>query len=101
MVTALSSRKLFNLPKGSKIITPVAGFPTTINPIIQNGYEPVFIDIELETLNLNIEQLEQAAKQGASALIFAHVLANPPNMDDVMSIVNNMVLFFWKIVVMH
>jgi CDP-6-deoxy-D-xylo-4-hexulose-3-dehydrase len=88
MVTALSSRKLFNLPKGSKIITPVAGFPTTINPIIQNGYEPVFIDIELETLNLNIEQLEQAAKQGASALIFAHVLANPPNMDDVMSIVN-------------
>lgn len=88
MVTALSSRKLFNLPKGSKIITPVAGFPTTINPIIQNGYEPVFIDIELETLNLNIEQLEEAAKQGASALIFAHVLANPPNMDDVMSIVN-------------
>jgi CDP-6-deoxy-D-xylo-4-hexulose-3-dehydrase len=88
MVTALSSRKLFNLPKGSKIITPVAGFPTTINPIIQNGYEPVFIDIELDTLNLNIEQLEEAAKQGASALIFAHVLANPPNMDDVMSIVN-------------
>jgi CDP-6-deoxy-D-xylo-4-hexulose-3-dehydrase len=88
MVTALSSRKLFNLPKGSKIITPVAGFPTTINPIIQNGYQPVFIDIELDTLNLNIEQLEAAAKQGASALIFAHVLANPPNMDEVMRIVN-------------
>jgi CDP-6-deoxy-D-xylo-4-hexulose-3-dehydrase len=88
MVTALSSKKLFNLPKGAKIITPVAGFPTTINPILQNGYEPVFIDIELDTLNLNIEQLENAAKQGASALIFAHVLANPPNMDEVMRIVN-------------
>ena len=88
MVSSLSSRKLFNLPKGSKIITPVAGFPTTINPILQNGYEPVFIDIELDTLNLNIEQLEAAAKAGASALIFAHVLANPPNMDDVMAIVN-------------
>ena len=87
MVSSLASRKLFNLPKGSKIITPVAGFPTTINPILQNGYEPVFIDIELDTLNLNIEQLELAAKQGASALIFAHVLANPPNMDEVMSIV--------------
>lgn len=87
MVSSLASRKLFNLPKGSKIITPVAGFPTTINPILQNGYEPVFIDIELNTLNLNIEQLELAAKQGASALIFAHVLANPPNMDEVMSIV--------------
>ena len=87
MVSSLASRKLFNLPKGSKIITPVAGFPTTINPILQNGYEPVFIDIELDTLNLNIEQLELAAKQGASALIFAHVLANPPNMEEVMSIV--------------
>jgi len=88
MISALSSKRLYNLPKGSKIITPVAGFPTTINPIIQNGYEPIFIDIELETLNLNIEQLETAAKAGASALIFAHVLANPPNMDDVMRIVN-------------
>jgi CDP-6-deoxy-D-xylo-4-hexulose-3-dehydrase len=88
MVSSLSSKKLFNLPKGSKIITPVAGFPTTINPILQNGYEPVFIDIELDTLNLNIEQLEAAAKAGASALFFAHVLANPPNMDNVMSIVN-------------
>jgi CDP-6-deoxy-D-xylo-4-hexulose-3-dehydrase len=87
MVTGLTSRKLYNLPKGSKIITPVAGFPTTVNPIIQNGFEPVFIDIEMDTLNLNIQQLEEAAKQGASALIFAHVLGNPPNMDAVMDIV--------------
>lgn len=87
MVTALGSRKLFNLPKGSKIITPVAGFPTTINPIIQNGHTPVFIDIEMNTLNLDIDQLEQAAKNGAQALMFAHVLSNPPNMDAVMDIV--------------
>jgi CDP-6-deoxy-D-xylo-4-hexulose-3-dehydrase len=87
MVTGLTSRKLYNLPKGSKIITPVAGFPTTVNPIIQNGFEPVFIDIEMDTLNLDIQQLERAAKNGASALIFAHVLGNPPNMDAVMEIV--------------
>lgn len=87
MVSALGSRKLHALPKGSKIITPVAGFPTTINPIIQNGYTPVFIDIEMDTLNLDIGQLEEAAKNGASALIFAHVLSNPPNMDAVMDIV--------------
>lgn len=94
MVTALSSKKLWNMPKGTKIITPVAGFPTTINPIVQNGYEPLFIDIELDTLNLNIEQLESAAKAGASALVFAHVLGNPPNMDAVMDIVKryNLVL---------
>lgn len=87
MIAALTSKKLWDLPRGSKIITPVAGFPTTINPIIQNGFVPVFIDIELDTLNLNIEQLEAAAKAGASALIFAHVLGNPPNMDMVMDIV--------------
>jgi len=87
MVSSLGSKKLYNLPKGSKIITPVAGFPTTVNPILQNGYEPVFIDIEIDTLNLNIEQLEKAAKDGASALFFAHVLGNPPNMDEVNHIV--------------
>ena len=88
MISALSSKKLYNLPKGTKIITPVAGFPTTVNPILQNGYEPVFIDIELKTLNLNIDQLELAAKQGAKCLIFAHVLGNPPNMDKIMEIVD-------------
>jgi CDP-6-deoxy-D-xylo-4-hexulose-3-dehydrase len=87
MVTALTSKRLYGLPKGSKIITPVAGFPTTINPIIQNGFIPVFIDIEMDTLNLDIDQLEQAAKQGATGLMFAHVLGNPPNMDAVMDIV--------------
>lgn len=87
MVSALKSRKLFGFKPGTKIITPVAGFPTTINPIIQNGFEPVFIDIELDTLNLNIDQLEEAAKSGAKALVFAHVLGNPPNMDRVMEIV--------------
>lgn len=87
MVSALKSKRLYGFEPGTKIITPVAGFPTTINPIIQNGFEPVFIDIEIDTLNLNIEQLEEAAKSGAKALIFAHVLGNPPNMDRVMEIV--------------
>jgi len=87
MVSALTSRKIWNLPKGSKIITPVAGFPTTVNPIIQNGFTPVFIDIEVDTLNLDVVKLEEAAKNGARALMFAHVLGNPPNMDAVMDIV--------------
>lgn len=87
MVSALKSKNLYNLPVGTKIITPVAGFPTTVNPIIQNGFVPLFVDIELDTLNLNIDQLEQAAKDGGKVLIFAHVLGNPPNMDRVMEIV--------------
>jgi CDP-6-deoxy-D-xylo-4-hexulose-3-dehydrase len=88
MVSALTSRKIWDLPKGSKIITPVAGFPTTVNPIIQNGFTPVFIDIEVDTLNLDVMKLEEAAKNGANALMFAHVLGNPPNMDAVMNIVH-------------
>jgi CDP-6-deoxy-D-xylo-4-hexulose-3-dehydrase len=87
MVSALKSKRLYSFPPGTKIITPVAGFPTTINPIMQNGFEPVFVDVEIDTLNINIEQLEAAAAKGAKAVIFAHVLGNPPNMDDVMSIV--------------
>lgn len=90
MVSALKSKTLYNLQPGDKVITPVAGFPTTVNPIVQNGFTPVFIDIELETLNLNIDQLREAAKSGAKALIFAHVLGNPPNMDHVMEIVQEL-----------
>jgi len=87
MISALTSKRLYNFPKGTKIITPVAGFPTTVNPILQNGFEPVFVDIEIDTLNLNLDQVEEAAKQGAKALVFAHVLGNPPNMDRLMEIV--------------
>ena len=88
MISALKSKRLYNFSPGTKIITPAAGFPTTVNPIIQNGFEPVFVDIELDTLNLNLDQVENAARNGAKALVFAHVLGNPPNMDRVMEIVN-------------
>ena len=88
MISALKSKKLYNLPVGTKIITPAAGFPTTINPIIQNGFTPVFVDIDLDTLNLNLDQVEEAAKNGAKVLVFAHVLGNPPNMDRVLEIVD-------------
>ena len=94
MMSALASKRLFNFPKGTKVITPAAGFPTTLNPIIQNGFEPVFVDVELDTLNLKTDELEEAAKSGAKAITFAHVLGNPPNMDEVMAVVEkyNLVL---------
>ena len=79
MMSALTSKRLYNFPKGTKVITPIAGFPTTINPIFQCGFEPVFVDIDLDTLNLNLEQVEDQAKQGAKVITFAHVLGNPPN----------------------
>jgi CDP-6-deoxy-D-xylo-4-hexulose-3-dehydrase len=87
MMSALTSKRLYNLQKGTKVITPIAGFPTTINPIFQLGFEPLFVDIDLDTLNLNLKQVEEQAKKGAKAITFAHVLGNPPNMDELMRIV--------------
>lgn len=88
MMSALTSKRLTNFPKGTKVITPIAGFPTTINPIFQVGFKPVFVDIDLDTLNLNLDQVEQRAKEGCKIITFAHVLGNPPNMDRLMEIIN-------------
>lgn len=94
MMSAMTSKRLYNFPKGTKVITPIAGFPTTINPIFQVGFEPLFVDIDLDTLNLNLDQVEEQVKKGAKIITFAHVLGNPPNMDRLMQIVkdNNLVL---------
>lgn len=87
MMSSLTSRRLHGLPKGTKVITPIAGFPTTVNPIFQVGFEPFFVDIDLDTLNLNLDQVEEKAKQGCKVITFAHVLGNPPNMNRLMDIV--------------
>ena len=88
MMLAMASKRLYNLPKGTKVITPIAGFPTTLNPTLQVGFEPVFVDIDLQTLNLDLVQVERAAKEtGAKIITFAHVLGNPPNMSRLMEIV--------------
>tara|TARA_R110000824_G_scaffold41627_9_gene123652 strand:- start:3908 stop:5236 length:1329 start_codon:yes stop_codon:yes gene_type:complete len=88
MMASMASKKLYNFPKGTKVITPVAGFPTTLNPILQVGFEPVFVDIELNTLNLDLTMIEKVIQQsGAKLITFAHVLGNPPNMDRLMEVV--------------
>ena len=90
MMAGILSNKIQNTMKDSDcVIVPVAGFPTTVNPIIQLGYKPIFVDIELDTLNLNLEQLDCAGlSTRARYITFAHVLGNPPNMDKVTEIVN-------------
>jgi CDP-6-deoxy-D-xylo-4-hexulose-3-dehydrase len=88
MMSSLASKRLYNLPKGTKVITPIAGFPTTVNPIFQVGFIPAFVDIDIDTLNLNLDQVEREANKGAKVITFAHVLGNPPNMQQLMEIVN-------------
>jgi len=88
MMTSLTSKRGYNLPKGTKVLVPVAGFPTTFNPIIQIGFEPVFLDIELDTLNLDLTKAEDLIKEhNIKVITFAHVLGNPPNMRWLMELV--------------
>ena len=78
-VTALTSPLLKDrqLRPGDEIITVAAGFPTTVNPILQNNAVPVFIDVDLPTYNANVDLLEQARSDKTRAVIFAHTLGNP------------------------
>ena len=78
-ISALTSPKLGDrqLKPGDEVITVAAGFPTTVNPILQNGLIPVFLDIELGTYNLDIRDLEQAIGPRTRAIILAHTLGNP------------------------
>ena len=90
MMSSLTSKRGYNFPKGTKVLMPIAGFPTTLNPTLQVGFEPVFVDIELDTLNINLEQAERAIANDPyiKVITFAHVLGNPPNMDQVMDLVD-------------
>ena len=89
MMASLASKRGYNFPKGTKVLMPIAGFPTTLNPTLQVGFTPVFCDIEIDTLNLDIDHAERllAADPEIKIITFAHVLGNPPNMDRIMELV--------------
>ena len=65
------------IKRGDEVITVAAGFPTTIAPIVQYGAVPVFVDIELETANVAVDQLEKALSPKTKAVMLAHTLGNP------------------------
>ncbi len=80
-LTALTSPKLGDkrLKPGDEVITVATGFPTTVNPILQNGCVPVFIDVELPTYNVDVTRLESALSDRTRAVMIAHTLGNPFN----------------------
>jgi CDP-6-deoxy-D-xylo-4-hexulose-3-dehydrase len=84
-LSALTSHSLGaeRISAGDEIITVAAGFPTTINPIVQVGGVPVFIDVELNTLNVDVNQLELAVSSKTKAVMIAHTLGNPFNLNAV------------------
>ena len=85
---ALTSPKLLDkaIKPGDEIITVAAGFPTTINPMIQFGCIPVFVDIDIPSYNIIAEDIEKAISSKSKAIMIAHALGNPFNLKIVMEI---------------
>jgi CDP-6-deoxy-D-xylo-4-hexulose-3-dehydrase len=79
MIGAL--KKYLSWNDGDEILVSVVGFPTTLNPIIQNNLKPIFVDIEFETLNFCLKDLESKITSNTKAIFISPVLGNPPNMD--------------------
>ncbi|MEI2418848.1 lipopolysaccharide biosynthesis protein RfbH [Arthrospira platensis SPKY2] len=86
-LSALTSPKLGDkqLKPGDEVITVAAGFPTTVNPIFQNQLIPVFLDVKIPTYDIDIEQLEDAISPCTRAIMIAHTLGNPFNLEAVMT----------------
>lgn len=86
-LSALTSPKLGDksLKPGDEVITVAAGFPTTVNPIFQNQLVPVFLDVELPTYDIKIDQLKAALSPKTRAIMIAHTLGNPFNLEAVMN----------------
>jgi CDP-6-deoxy-D-xylo-4-hexulose-3-dehydrase len=70
---------------GDEVITAALAFPTTLNPVLQNGLIPVFVDVEDGTYNLDASQLSQAVSERTRAILVAHTLGNPARMDVIMA----------------
>ena len=83
--SALTSPKLGDraIKKGDEVIGVAAGFPTTVNPIVQFGAVPVFVDVDLRTHNVNADLIEAAITPKTKAIMLAHTLGNPFNLSKV------------------
>jgi len=83
----LTSPKLGDraLKPGDEVITVAAGFPTTVNPMVQFGCIPVFVDVQLGSYNIDVTQLEAARSPKTKAIMIAHALGNPFDLDAIMA----------------
>ena len=86
MIAAL--KKYFDWHDGDEIVVCACGFPTTINPIIQNGLKPIFLDIDMEDLNWDLDQIEKAITPRTVAVFSSPVLGNPYDFDKFMEIID-------------
>ena len=93
-VTAL--KEFYNLEDGDEIITSAVGFPTTVNPIIQNNLVPVLIDAEMDTYNIDVSLIEKSINDRTKGIVIAHTLGNPFELEIIMSLCEKYDLFLME-----
>ena len=81
------------LKRGDEVLTVAAGFPTTVNPVVQNGLVPVFVDVELDTFNVKVSEIENALSDKTKAIMLAHTLGNTFDLNAVKAIADKYGLF--------
>ena len=89
------------LRSGDDVITVTAGFPTTVNPIVQNGAVPVFVDVEEGTYNITASEVADAVTEKTKAIMIAHTLGNPFDVDKIVKIAKELGLYLIGIIAMH
>jgi CDP-6-deoxy-D-xylo-4-hexulose-3-dehydrase len=94
-VTALTSPLMGarRVKPGEEVITVAAGFPTTVSPIVLNNLVPVFVDVNIPTYNAHVAQIREAISPKTRAVLLAHTLGNPFDLDAVLEIVRQHDLF--------
>ena len=94
---AITALKIFNeLKDGDEIITSAVGFPTTINPIIQNNLVPVLIDAEINTYNINVDLIEKSITKKTKGIVIAHTLGNPFELEKINELCEKYNLFLME-----
>jgi CDP-6-deoxy-D-xylo-4-hexulose-3-dehydrase len=88
LVLIAALKKYFNWQDNDEVLISVVGFPTTLNPLIQNNLKAIFVDIEFDTLNFNLTQLESKITSKTKAIFISPVLGNPPDLDRIIEIAN-------------
>jgi len=81
-------KKVLGWDDGDEIILSPVGFPTTIAPVVQHGFSPVFVDVEFDTLNFDLELIEDKITERTRAIFVSPVLGNPPDFDRLLEIKN-------------
>lgn len=95
-ISALTSPKLGykRLKPGDEVITTACGFPTTLNPIIQNGLKPVLLDVELGTYNIQADSIEDCLTDKTRAIFIPHTLGNPVDIEKIQDLADGHELWF-------